>query len=40
MLEDVEPTNDHFGNEVTVEVEIVGLDRLHIDRLGAVYRDG
>ena len=36
VLEDVEPVNDHFGNEVTAEGEVVGLDRLRVDWLGAV----
>tara|TARA_R100001198_G_scaffold87334_1_gene62411 strand:- start:1792 stop:2004 length:213 start_codon:yes stop_codon:yes gene_type:complete len=36
VLEDVELANDHFGNEVTVEGEVVGLDRLRVDWLGAV----
>ncbi len=34
VLEDVEPANDHFGNEVTVEGEVVSLDRLRVDWLG------
>ena len=36
VLEDVEPANDHFGNEVTVEGEVVGLDRLRVDWLGEI----
>ena len=36
VLEDIEPANDQFGNEVTAEGEVVGLDRLRVDWLGAV----
>tara|TARA_B100000678_G_scaffold289324_1_gene299615 strand:- start:2085 stop:2282 length:198 start_codon:yes stop_codon:yes gene_type:complete len=36
VLEGVEPANDHFGNEVTVEGEVVGLDRLRVDWLGEI----
>ena len=36
VLEDVEPANDHFGKEVTVEGEVVGLDRLRVDWLGEI----
>ena len=36
VLVDVEPANDHFGNEVTVEGEGVGLDRLRVDWLGEI----
>ena len=36
VLEDVEPANDHVGNEVTAEGEVVGLDRLRVDWLGEV----
>ena len=36
VLEDVEPANGHFGNEVTAEGEVVGLDRLRVDWLGEI----
>ncbi|MCB2084892.1 MAG: hypothetical protein H6920_04330 [Sphingomonadaceae bacterium] len=36
VLEYVEPANDHFGNEVTAEGEVVGLDRLRVDWLGEI----
>jgi hypothetical protein len=36
VLEDIEPANDLFGNEVTVEGEVVGLDRLRVDWLGEI----
>lgn len=36
VLEDIEPANDHFGNEVTAEGEVVGLDRLRVDWLGEI----
>ena len=34
VLADCEPANDHVGNEVTVEGELVGLDRIRVDWLG------
>jgi hypothetical protein len=36
VLEDIEPASDHFGNEVTAEGEVVGLDRLRVDWLGEI----
>jgi len=36
VLEDVEPADDHFGNEVTVEGEVVGFDSLRVDWIGPV----
>ena len=36
VLEDFEPANDHFGNEVTAEGEVVGLDRIRVDWLGSL----
>lgn len=34
LLEGFKPANDHFDNEVTVEGQVVGLDRLKVDWLG------
>ena len=36
VLEDVDPEHDHFGNEVTAEGEVIGLDRLRVDWLGEI----
>lgn len=36
VLEDIEPSNDAFGSEVTAEGVVVGLDRLRVEWLGLV----